>query len=193
MGITSGQEDVAMLCDKCKKNEAKVYYTEIINGEKKEQHLCEECALEYTSFSMGSGMFNQEMTLGSLLSSILGNYSSSGSLHGTEQTEKEPSCKKCGMTYSEFLKEGRFGCAECYESFRKALEKSLRNIQGSDTHTGKRPKGFETKTEKLVKELPEIDKLSIKLQDAIEKEEFEEAARIRDRIRQLKKEEMNNA
>jgi protein arginine kinase activator len=182
-----------MLCDKCKKNEAKLYYTEIINGEKKEQHLCEECALEYTSFSMGSGMFNKEMTLGNLLSSILGNYQAPGSLHGTEQTEKEPSCKSCGMTYSEFLKESRFGCAECYESFKKVLEKSLKNIQGSDTHNGKRPKGFETKTEKLVKELSEIDKLSIKLQDAVEKEEFEEAARIRDRIRQLKKEEMNNA
>lgn len=182
-----------MLCDKCNKNEAKLYYTEIINGEKKEQHLCEECALEYTSFSMGSGMFNQEMTLGSLLSSILGNYNSSGSLHGAEPIEKETSCKHCGMTYSEFLKEGRFGCAECYDSFQKTLETSLRNIQGSDTHKGKRPKGFETKTEKFVKELPEIDKLSIKLQDAIEKEEFEEAAKIRDRIRQLKKEEMNNA
>lgn len=191
--ITSGQEDVAMLCDKCKKNQAKVYYTEIINGEKKEQHLCEECALEYTSFSMGSGMSNQEITLGSLLSSILGNYAAPGSIHGAEQTEKEPVCDHCGMTYSEFLKEGRFGCADCYDSFKKGLEKSLRNIQGSDTHTGKKPKGFESGTEKIVKELSEIDKLSIKLQDAIEKEEFEEAARLRDRIRQLKKEEINNA
>lgn len=180
-----------MLCDKCKKNEAKIYYTEIINGEKKEQHLCEECATEYTSFQMGTPFMNQELTLGSLLSTILGNYYNNNP-HEQEQTEKEPHCDGCGMSYSEFMKEGRFGCEKCYDSFQKILEKSIKSIQGSDTHTGKKPKGFETKTEKLVKELPEIDKLSIRLQDAIEKEEFEEAAKLRDRIKLLK-EEMNNA
>ncbi|MFU0826366.1 MAG: DNA methylase [Lachnoclostridium sp.] len=180
-----------MLCSKCKKNEAKIYYTEIINGQKTEQHLCEECAAEYTSFPMGTAFMDQELTLGSLLSSILGNYYNNNP-HGTGQTEKEISCDGCGMTYSEFMKEGRFGCAKCYDSFQKILERSIKNIQGSDTHTGKKPKGFETKTQKLVKELSEIDKLTIKLQDAIEKEEFEEAAKLRDRIRELKKEEINN-
>ena len=136
---------------------------------------------------------NQEMTLGSLLSTILGNYSSYNNIQNTEASPKEPHCDVCGMTYQEFLKGGRFGCSNCYESFRNTLEKSLRSIQGSDTHTGKKPIGFETKTEKIVKELSEIDKLSIRLQDAIEKEEFEEAAKIRDRIRELKKEEINNA
>jgi protein arginine kinase activator len=180
-----------MLCDKCKKNEAKIYYTEIINGEKKEQHLCEECATEYTSFQMGTPFMNQELTLGSLLSTILGNYYNTNP-YGQEQAEKEPHCDGCGMSYAEFMREGRFGCDQCYDSFQKILEKSIKSIQGSDTHTGKKPKGFETKTEKLVKELPEIDKLSIRLQDAIEKEEFEEAAKLRDRIKLLK-EEMNNA
>lgn len=181
-----------MLCDKCKKNEAKVYYTEIINGEKTEQHLCEECATEFTSFQMNTPIMNQEITLGSLLSTILGNYYGNNT-HGNEQTEKELHCEKCGMTYSEFMKVGRFGCSQCYDSFHKILEKSIKSIQGSEAHTGKKPKGFETKTEKLVKELPEIEKLSIRLQDAIEKEEFEEAAKLRDLIRELKKEEMNNA
>ncbi len=181
-----------MLCDKCKKNEAKIYYTEIINGEKKEQHLCEECATEYTSFKMGTPFINQELTLGSLLSTILGNYYNNSS-QGAEPPEKELHCDGCGMTFSEFMREGRFGCAKCYDSFEKVLEKSIKNIQGSDTHTGKKPKGFETGTQKLVKELSDLDKLSIQLQDAIEKEEFEEAAKLRDRIRQIKKEEINNA
>lgn len=180
-----------MLCDKCKKNEAKIYYTEIINGEMKEQHLCEECAAEYTSFQMGNIM-NQELTLGNLLSTILGNY------YGTtpqeaEQKENEIQCDFCGMTYSEFMRIGKFGCDKCYDSFQKVLEKSIKSIQGSDTHIGKKPKGFESKTDKIIKELSEIDKLSIRLQDAIEKEEFEEAAKIRDKIRDLKKEEINHA
>lgn len=179
-----------MLCDKCNKNEAKIYYTEIINGEKTEQHLCEDCATEYTSFQMGTSI--TELTLGSLLSTILGNYYVTNA-HDLERTETELHCDGCGMTYSEFMRIGKFGCEMCYDSFQKVLEKSIKNIQGSDTHTGKKPKGFETKTEKLVKELPEIDKLSIKLQDAIEKEEFEEAAKLRDKIRELKKEEINNA
>lgn len=181
-----------MLCDKCKKNEAKIYYTEIINGEKKEQHLCEECAMECTSFQTGSPIMNSELTLGSLLSTILGNYYGNNT-QGTETKEKELSCEACGMTYSEFMKVGKFGCEKCYDSFEKVLEKSIKSIQGSDTHIGKKPKGFETKTDKIVKELSEIDKLTIRLQEAIEKEEFEEAAKIRDRIRDLKKEEIKNA
>jgi len=181
-----------MLCDKCKKNQAKIYYAEIIDGEKKEQHLCEDCATEYTSFQIGTNNMNQELTLGSLLSTILGNYYGN-TTHETDHTEKELYCDGCGMTYSEFMSVGKFGCAKCYDSFEKVLENSIKSIQGSDTHTGKKPKGFETKTEKLVKELSEIDRLSIRLQDAIEKEEFEEAVKVRDKIRELKKEEINNA
>ena len=180
-----------MLCDKCKKNEAKIYYTEIINGEKTEQHLCEECATEYTSFPMGTAFMDQEITLGSLLSTILGNYYNSSNV--SDHTEKEIRCEGCGMTYSEFMREGRFGCAKCYDSFQNILDGSLKNIQGSENHTGKKPIGFETKTQKLIKELSEVDKLSIRLQDAVEKEEFEEAAKLRDKIRQLKKEEIGNA
>lgn len=181
-----------MLCDKCKKNEAKIYYTEIINGEKKEQHLCEECAMEYTSFQIGPPIMNSELTLGNLLSTILGNYYGSNTQE-TDKREKELICEGCGMTYSEFMKVGKFGCEKCYDSFEKVLEKSIKSIQGSDTHTGKKPKGFESKTDKIIKELSEIDKLSIHLQEAIEKEEFEEAVKLRDKIRELKKEEIERA
>ncbi len=181
-----------MLCNKCKKNEAKVYYTEIIGGEKKEQHLCEDCAMEFTSFHTSNSLGNQELTLGSLLSTILGNYYTNDN-STVKPTPKDISCKECGLTYKEFMKIGRFGCSKCYDSFSSALDKSLASVQGSNSHVGKKPKGYVTKTQKLVEELSELDKLSIKLQDAIEKEEFEEAAKIRDRIRTIKKEEINNA
>lgn len=180
-----------MICNKCKKNEANVFYTEIIGGEKKEQHLCEECALEYTSFQSNNTKGNKELTLGNLLSTILGNYYSSEG-NGTKKEPNEPTCKSCGTKYSEFLKIGRFGCCDCYDTFYNALNKSLISIHGSNVHVGKKPKGFVSRTQKLIDELSEVDKLSLRLQDAIEKEEFEEAAKLRDRIRFIK-EEKNNA
>ena len=55
-----------MLCDRCKKREAKIYYTEVVNGEMKEQHLCEECAAECTRFRMNSTFINKDMSVGDI-------------------------------------------------------------------------------------------------------------------------------
>lgn len=209
-----------MLCDKCKSRDAKIYYTEVVNGEIKEQHLCEECAAECTHFHLNSKMFNnKDVTVGDILASILGNYRNATNSReesrtdsNNESTSKEKSkepvlrCESCGMTYDEFLQEGKFGCVDCYHYFQRILARSLKNLHGADTHTGKQPKGYVSTTHKIINDLTEIDKKNILLQEAIEKEEFEEAARIRDEIRALRaqeqeskelqetnKEEINNA
>ena len=182
-----------MLCDRCQKRDAKILYTEIINGVKKEQHLCEECATDYTSFQMEKPLMNSDLTLGDLLSTLLDNYTASDK---KKQGEDTPSltCGSCGTTYEEFIQKGRFGCSECYRSFNGQLSKTLKSIQGADVHTGKRPKSFVTATsDQAHKDIPETEKLGILLQEAIEKEEFEEAARLRDLIKHLKKEEQTNA
>ncbi|MDO5520686.1 MAG: UvrB/UvrC motif-containing protein [bacterium] len=182
-----------MLCDKCKKRQAIIYYTEIINGIKKEQHLCEECAAKYADFELGLSKANKELSLGGLLSSILGNYSASNPTVKEDELEAVIQCERCGMTYDAFLQGGKFGCAECYTSFGKQLEKSFRQIHGATSHIGKRPKGFVSQTDKIINDLSEIDRLSIRLQDAIEKEEFDQAVCLRDQIRALKaKEESHN-
>ncbi|SFR69406.1 UvrB/UvrC motif-containing protein [Anaeromicropila populeti] len=174
-----------MLCDKCHKREARIYCTEIVNGVKKEQYLCEECAAEYASFHLEAVGVSKEVNLGNLLSGLLDN------VYKEEHKKLQESvkCKECGMTYEEFLTNGKFGCANCYEAFGKIFDKSLLQIQGSDKHIGKIPKNFMSKTEKVISEITEIDKMSLKLQDAVEKEEFEEAARLRDLIRELRKKE----
>jgi protein arginine kinase activator len=184
---------MTMLCDRCQKRDAKILYTEIINGAKKEQHLCEECATDYTSFQMEKPLMNSELTLGDLLSTLLDTYSSAG----VKKPDADPqalTCDGCGMTYEEFVGKGRFGCASCYQSFHSQLGKTLKGIQGSDVHTGKRPKGLTatTQTGRTKLDISEIEMLSIRLQEAIEKEEFEEAARLRDIIKQMKKEEETN-
>ncbi len=181
-----------MICDRCKMRDAKVLYTEIINGVKTEQHLCEECAADYTSFQMEKPILDSDITLNSLLSTLLGAYQTNTA---KKQGEGKPDliCEKCKTTYDEFLQRGRFGCSQCYRSFHKELGKTLRGIQGAEAHTGKRPKGYVSSTDKILNDLSEEERLSIELQQAIEKEEYEEAARLRDLIRQLKKEETNNA
>lgn len=180
-----------MLCDKCKKRQATIYYTEIVNGKKREQHLCEECATECSEFQTLSG--KKELTLGNLLSCILSNYSAENPKSKEAEVETVIQCERCGMTYDAFLQGGKFGCAQCYSSFGKQLEKSFRQLHGATSHVGKRPKGFISQMDKIVNDLSEVDRLSIRLQDAIEKEEFERAAELRDQIRALKaKEESRN-
>lgn len=181
-----------MLCDRCHKRTAKVLYTEIINGVKNEQHLCEECAADYTSFQMDKPLLNTDITLNNLLSTLLGAYNPNAAKEPGEN-KQDIVCHNCNTTYEQFLQRGRFGCAECYRSFHKELGKTLRGIQGAEVHTGKRPKGYVTSTDRMLQGLSETERLSLELQEAIEKEEFEEAARLRDLIRQLKKEETNNA
>lgn len=178
-----------MLCDRCQKRDAKILYTEIINGAKKEQHLCEECATDYTSFQMEKPLMNSELTLGDLLSTLLDNYTAADKKKSGD-TAPALACSSCGTTYEEFIQKGRFGCAQCYRSFQGQLGKTFKSIQGAEVHTGKRPKGFVTiPSDRVRKDISEAEMLSLRLQEAIEKEEFEEAARLRDLIKQMKKEE----
>src|SRR5690554_5484433 len=105
-----------MLCNRCQKREAKVLYTEIINGVKAEQHLCQECATNYTSFQMEKPLLNSEMTLNSLLSTLLGTYNSNTEKQFGEKKQGY-TCKNCGTNFDEFLNRGRFGCSQCYKTF----------------------------------------------------------------------------
>lgn len=180
-----------MLCNQCKKRDAKVLYTEIINGIKKEQHLCEECATGVTSFQLEKPNLKKEFTLGDILSTMLHNYYMGEQLV-TDSGYSKLICKSCNKSYEDFIYQGRFGCAQCYREFYSEIGKTLKGMQGSDIHTGKRPKGFETASTNILTGLSEIDKLEITLQKAIEKEEFEEAVKLRDTIRELKKEENNS-
>ncbi|MPN23005.1 Protein-arginine kinase activator protein [bioreactor metagenome] len=90
-------------------------------------------------------------------------------------------CSKCGMTYEEFRNTGKFGCNDCIDTFKPRIMPVVKNIQGYDAHTGKIPKraGGNYKIKK------DIEKLKNELKSAIEKEEYENAARIRDKIREM--------
>jgi len=163
-----------MVCNVCGKNQATVHLTEIIDDQITELHLCEECAQK-----KGAQM---ESHFG--LSDLLAGLADLGSqFNNKTKTEIKLKCPKCGLTYEDFKKVGRLGCGECYAAFKDALVPLLKRIHGSTQHFGKSPK----KMAKTVKAKNELQELKEKLQKAIQKEEFEEAAKLRDKIREIEK------
>ena len=176
-----------MLCDICHKKKARIYYTEIIDGKKTEQHLCEDCVATHTSFFSKQLLQGDEFKLGSILSGLL---EGSAQVQDVEEPEQTLACEFCGLLYEDFLKNGKFGCAHCYQSFDRILQTNFRHIQGAVQHVGKHPKqctlfstdGIESKEGTAEQQ---VDVLTTQLQQAIAAEEFEEAARLRDLIRSL--------
>jgi len=93
-------------------------------------------------------------------------------------------CPKCATTYAGFKKSGKMGCARCYDAFRPHLSRALVNIHGSEVHRGKIPRGMGGRHQELVirRELAEN---RLMLKKALESEQYEEAARLRDIIHNL--------
>ena len=162
-----------MVCNLCDKNLATVHLTEIINDQMRELHLCENCAREKgTEMEQHFGIQDMLAGLADLNEEEL-----------EEDAGDRQKCGVCGMTYRDFRKGGRLGCGNCYEVFKKKLIMILRRIHGSTRHVGRIP----ARTSHDVTEKLRIQELKRKLQRAIEMEEFEEAARLRDEIRKLEK------
>ena len=167
-----------MVCDVCAVNQATVHLTEIIDEQMTELHLCESCA-KNKSVEM-----EQQFGLADLLGGLsdLGKTSSPG-----VKEDLRIKCGACGLSYEDFKKIGRLGCSGCYDAFRKYLVPLLKRIHGSNKHYGKMPLGQAQPVELK----SEIEELKAKLQKAIQKEEFEEAARLRDTIKDLESKEEN--
>ena len=164
-----------MLCDICHKNEASVHLTEIVDNQITELHLCEECARK-----KGAQM-EQHFGLADLLAG-LADLGQQFEVAG----KTEAKCPNCGLAYQDFRRIGRLGCSECYQTFKDSLGLLLKRIHGSTQHLGRAPAKAKAKAAALpVGKMPEIDILRAELQKAIEMEEFEEAARLRDKVRVL--------
>ena len=161
-----------MKCDICGKSEATVHLTEIINDKVKKLHLCEDCAKE-----KGTEM---EEHFG--LSDLLAGLADLGTNLEPEVMEMVK-CKSCGLTYNDFKKVGRLGCSECYEAFKAQLAPLLKRIHGTDRHVGKIP----LMIGKTAKDTKNLQDLKMKMEKAIQAEEFEEAAKLRDEIKELEK------
>ena len=164
-----------MLCQRCGEKEAAIHLTKIINDEKTEIYLCEECAKETGHLDLSNNPFSIQ----NLLSDIL-----KPNIDTTTLNQKELKCDNCGMNYQEFTEKGLFGCSECYDQFSEKIDKLAKRIHGSDKHRGKIPErqGGKLRTEK------KIDDLKAKMQKAVDRENFEKAAELRDKIHELEDE-----
>ena len=187
-----------MLCEQCKKREATVKYVEVANGVKTEHNLCGVCASQL-DIGPFSAVFEGEISLASLLSGLLG-------IQDTEKKDgrfAEVLCPTCGTTYENFIDTSRFGCADCYSVFGPLLGENIRHLHGSEQHVGKRPghvireeaaKAQTREQETDDDHLPNLTKeeqirlLQARIKDAVRREDYEEAAVLRDEIRGLKEE-----
>ncbi len=163
-----------MLCDICHKNIATVHLTEIINSKVIELHLCQDCA------SVKTEELKHQLSLSDFFSGLIQT--------PREAPAKPLYCPFCNLSFEDFKKRGRFGCARCYEAFRDQLISLLRKIQGSAAHVGKTP--FSLAESKSVQ--ARIKEMRERLGRAIKLEEYEEAARIRDCLRKLEREKKDD-
>lgn len=171
-----------MLCEVCQEREATVHYTKVVNNQKTEYHLCEQCARDKgheLDFSLG---FDPGFSIHNLLAGLL-NMGSGPSQQAEAALFTDNRCPSCGLSYKDFRQSGRLGCADCYAAFERQLEPLVRRIQGTGNHGGKVPErqGGSLKLER------KIEHMSRRLELVVEREEFEEAARLRDELRELRR------
>ncbi|MHB8061395.1 MAG: UvrB/UvrC motif-containing protein [Ruminiclostridium sp.] len=158
-----------MLCQNCQQRAANVHFTQIRNNAKVDIYLCEQCAkgISQTEFVAPFG-FNDLIN----------------GLFGTQLKQEVPvtlKCNNCDMEYEEFLKSSRVGCTECYKAFEPKLDPIIKRLHGNAQHHGKVPRRVSSN----INVPNEIEKLKQMLNESIQKEEYEESAKLRDRIRSL--------
>jgi protein arginine kinase activator len=162
-----------MQCEVCGKAPATITYTEHREDKIRTLRLCQQCAEEKgLHLSLTSKKFPLAEPLAALAEGIM---------PGEKDKLSSLCCKSCELPFSTFAATGRLGCPDCYTSFAAQLKPLIRKAHGSTTHTGKAP----------LKDGPELERrkeirgLYDALERAIEKERYEEAAGIRDKIREL--------
>lgn len=169
-----------MLCEKCKQKEAVTHIRQNINGVQSEMHLCEKCAAEISEkFEYGKFFSDFGFGIDSMLGSIFGQeFLPEGLI-----SEKEERCPMCNTAFSEIRKTGNAGCGKCYETFRSQFMPLIHRIHGKTIHNGRIPASAEANLS--VKN--RISELENELKHAIELQEFEKAAKLRDELNELKK------
>jgi protein arginine kinase activator len=160
-----------MLCDSCKERDAVVHLTTIENNAVNQLHLCERCAAER---GVETTVAAPKHPLGEFLQAVHQQIAS-GTAEGLR-------CSFCNTTMADFRTSGRWGCARCYSNFENPIRELLRRVHGNHRHAGRayRPPMSETLERAAV-----IGELKERLRRAIEGEQFELAADLRDRIRVL--------
>lgn len=163
-----------MQCEICKKTEATIHLTEIIDGARTEMHLCENCAV-----NQGVSAKSQ-LPINELLSGLLASQPEEN--QSQNSCDAQTVCPECGFTLDQFRKEAVLGCPQDYEVFEKSLMPMVEKVQNGKTcHNGKIPSNLPESSKDQMK----LASLKQQLNDAVKKENYEQAAKFRDQIAEL--------
>lgn len=161
-----------MKCDNCNKT-ATVHLTEIRNGKKIEKHLCEQCAAQNEGLPVKAHTPINELLTNFVMA------------HSGLQKDLGLNCEQCGITWAEFRQGGLFGCPHDYEVFERDLTPLLQRAhEGATHHVGKVPTRRGGAGGVPLKKVADVTKLRKELAKAVELEDYEKAAKLRDQIRQ---------
>jgi protein arginine kinase activator len=156
-----------MQCDVCHQSSATIFLTQVVEGKVQKVNLCQDCA-QSKGVTDSTGFNLAEMLKG------VGKETPTGGLR----------CSNCGFAQSDFKKSGRLGCSECYAVFHDGLKGLLKAMHSGEQHTGKRP-GQPPQVARRSDYSGQIDLLRKRLSASVEAENYEEAAQLRDELRQL--------
>lgn len=156
-------------CRRCSKS-ATLHITEIQDGNAVAIHLCDTCAREYLDEESEQAGASPTAELAAKLEALV-----------SDENEADIRCTNCEISFSEFREQGRLGCPNCYEEFREELVPLLDNIHEGAMHMGKRPLRSPTQTE----DQSRLIQMRHRQREAIEKEDYELAASLRDQILQI--------
>lgn len=192
-----------MKCEKCGKNEATSYIKTNINGKVTEKHLCSDCfAADPGSESFFKTSFFDSPFFGA--SGHLSAFDPIGQLFGWSKpaigVREVKRCPVCGSTFEDIRKSGRLGCSDCYNVFSEELEPTMMKIHGHVQHKAEEGSESakaadktsvvpETKEDQAENELEKLERLKA---EAVERQDYEEAAKLRDRINKLREKGSGN-
>ena len=157
-----------MTCDVCQKNSATVFLTQIVEGKMQKVNLCEGCSKE-KGVADPTGFALADLLLGL------------GAAQEIERAGGVQKCPHCGFSQSDFKKTGRLGCAACYDTFADGLSSLLKGMHKGTAHLGKMP----SRQQKSLERETELKELHTTLRKAVTEEDYESAARLRDRIKSI--------
>ena len=174
-----------MLCEKCKKRTASVFYNENINGKTRSYSLCGECATKLREkgelqdlATMMGGMSDPFTTL---QTDLFGGFFG---LPTVKAISGENKCPTCGSTYADIAHSGKVGCPTCYDVFADELARTIRSVHGTTSHTGNVPSRHRAKLARV----EQLKRMKAQLKEAIQQEKYEKAAVLRDEIHRMEAE-----
>lgn len=167
-----------MICEHCKQRHANVTVTQVQNGQQIERHYCDVCAAQFHPFQFE--MKEEPASLQQLMTNWFNFVPIIKKENVAGSTAKTKACPTCDTTYRQFLKQGKFGCGDCYRTFSEQLPQLLEKIQAGTKHVG-----YVEETHSKEKINQQISELRLLQQQAITEERFEDAAKFRDDIRAL--------